>query len=92
MPERTAVVASASDLHPRPATLSAKPTAELDVEVTIARVGTSADEAIDTSSTMSHITLGAGNGDNVVLNAEGPGAKEALDKLATLVETDLDAV
>jgi phosphocarrier protein HPr len=36
------------------------------------------------------MTLGASHGDTVVLRAEGPGSEEALDKLVTLVETDLD--
>ncbi len=46
---------------------------------------------MDASSILSLMTLGAGNGDTVVLRAEGAGAEEALDKLAALVETDLDA-
>ncbi|MDP5226802.1 MULTISPECIES: HPr family phosphocarrier protein [Arthrobacter] len=92
MPERKAVVASASGLHARPAALFAEAAGDLDVEVTIALDGTPEDEAMDASSILSLMTLGAGNGDTVVLRAEGPGADEALDKLAALVETDLDAV
>ncbi|MFJ3957248.1 HPr family phosphocarrier protein [Arthrobacter sp. NPDC090010] len=91
MPERTAVVASASGLHARPAAIFAEAASELDVEVTIAMAGEPEDEAMDASSILSLMTLGAANGDTVVLRAEGPGAEEALDKLAALVETDLDA-
>ncbi|MGO4454844.1 HPr family phosphocarrier protein, partial [Arthrobacter sp. RAF14] len=74
MPERTAVVASASGLHARPAAIFAEAAAELDVEVTIALDGTPEDEAMDASSILSLMTLGAGNGDTVILRAEGPGA------------------
>ncbi|WP_138418794.1 HPr family phosphocarrier protein [Sinomonas gamaensis] len=91
MPERTAVVASASGLHARPAAIFAEAAAELDLEVTIAMHGAPEDEALDASSILSLMTLGAGNGDKVVLRAEGPGAEDALARLAALVESDLDA-
>ncbi|HKU12681.1 MAG TPA: HPr family phosphocarrier protein [Sinomonas sp.] len=91
MPERTAVVASASGLHARPAAIFADAAAQLDVDVTIAMHGTPEDEAFDASSILSLMTLGAANGDTVVLRAEGPGAQDALDKLAGLLESDLDA-
>ncbi|MBX7445945.1 MULTISPECIES: HPr family phosphocarrier protein [unclassified Arthrobacter] len=91
MPERTSVIASSSGLHARPAAIFADAAAGLDVEVTIALAGTPEDEALDASSILSLMTLGAGNGDTVVLRAEGPGAEAALEKLAVLLETDLDA-
>lgn len=90
MSERKAIVASASGLHARPAALFAQAAAELDIEVTIALDRTPEDEALDAASILSLMTLGAGNGDTVVLRADGPGAENALDKLAALVETDLD--
>lgn len=90
MPERKAIVASASGLHARPAALFAQAAADLDIEVTIALDGTPESEAMDASSVLSLMTLGAGNGDTVVLRAEGPGADDALDMLAVLVEADLD--
>jgi hypothetical protein len=43
MPERKAVVASASGLHARPAALFAEAAAELDVEVTISLDGAPTD-------------------------------------------------
>ena len=91
MPERTAVVASASGLHARPAAIFAEAAARLDSDVTIAMHGAPEDEALDASSILSLMTLGARNGDTVVLRAEGPGAQDALDRLAALVESDLDA-
>lgn len=90
MPERKAVVACASGLHARPAAIFAEAAADLDVEVTIALDGSAEDEAMDASSILSLMTLGAGYGHTVVLRAEGPGSEEALDKLAALIETNLD--
>lgn len=90
MPERKAIVASVSGLHARPAALFAEAAAELDLEVTIALDGTPEDAAMDASSVLSLMTLGLGYGDAVVLRAEGSGADDALDKLAALVETNLD--
>jgi phosphocarrier protein HPr len=91
MPERTTVIASRSGLHARPAAIFADAAAATDVDVTIALAGTPEDEALDASSILSLMTLGAANGDAVVLRAEGAGAEEALEKLALLLATDLDA-
>jgi phosphocarrier protein len=92
MPERTATIASSSGLHARPAALFAEAAGDVGVEVTIAREGEPADEALDASSILSLMTLGASQGDVVVLRAEGDGADAALDSLVKLLETDLDAV
>lgn len=91
MSERRAVVASSSGLHARPAAVFTEAAAELDVDVTIALAGSKENEAVAASSILSVMALGAGSGDTLVLRAEGPKAQEALDKLAKLIETDLDA-
>ncbi|MFE4835897.1 HPr family phosphocarrier protein [Arthrobacter sp. NPDC056691] len=91
MTERTAVVASRSGLHARPAAIFADAAAQLDIDVTIALRGTRADEALDASSILSLMTLGAAYGDTVVLRADDACAGDALEKLAVLLETDLDA-
>ncbi|OFI39274.1 phosphotransferase [Arthrobacter sp. SW1] len=91
MTERTATIASRVGLHARPAAIFAEAAAELDLEVTIARQGEPADEAMDAASILSLMSLGAAQGDVVVLRAEGTGADEALDKLVKILETDHDA-
>ncbi|WP_426301714.1 HPr family phosphocarrier protein [Arthrobacter sp. R-11] len=91
MPERTATIASRVGLHARPAAIFAEAAGELDLEVTIARQGEPADEAMDAASILSLMSLGAAQGDVVVLRAEGTGADEALDKLVKILETDHDA-
>lgn len=92
MPERTATIASRSGLHARPAAIFAEAAGDQPVDVTIAKAGTPAEDAVDASSILSLMTLGAEKGEVVVLRAEGDGADTALDALVTLLETDLDAV
>jgi phosphocarrier protein HPr len=91
MSERTATIASRVGLHARPAAIFAEAAGELPVEVTIALAGAPEDEAMDASSILSLMSLGAEHGAQVVLRAEGAGADEALDALVKVLETDHDA-
>lgn len=91
MAERKAIIGSRVGLHARPAAIFAEAAAELPVEVTIALEGEPADEAMDASSILSLMGLGAEHGATVVLRAEGEGAEAALDQLVTILETDHDA-
>ncbi|MCU1573857.1 MAG: phosphotransferase [Micrococcaceae bacterium] len=91
MPERTATIASRVGLHARPAAIFVEAAAELPVEVTIAREGEPVEDALDASSILSLMGLGAEHGDVVVLRAEGEGADEALETLVRILETDHDA-
>ena len=90
--ERKATIASRVGLHARPAAIFAEAAGKATIEVTIALDGESADDAMDASSILSLMSLGASNGDVVVLRADGPGAAETLDALVAILETDLDAV
>ncbi|GAB3560598.1 HPr family phosphocarrier protein [Spelaeicoccus albus] len=94
MPERTATVASTVGLHARPAAALVEAAAQQPVTVMIARDGVGPDggrgEAVDASSILSLMTLGAEYGSVVVLTAEGDGAEAALDVLAAVIETNLD--
>jgi len=90
--ERKATIASRVGLHARPAAIFAEAAGKATIEVTIALDGESADDAMDASSILSLMSLGAANGDVVVLRADGPGAAETLDALVAILETDLDAV
>ncbi|MCU1519369.1 MAG: HPr family phosphocarrier protein [Pseudarthrobacter sp.] len=91
MTERTATIASRVGLHARPAAIFAEAAGDLGVDVTIARAGEPADEAMDAASILSLMSLGATCGDVVVLRADGAGAEEALDALVGILETDHDA-
>jgi phosphocarrier protein len=88
MAQRTVAVASRSGLHARPAALFTQAAAAAGIPVTIAKPG---GPAVDAASILFVMTLGAGNGQEVVLTAEGPEADRVLDELVTLLATDLDA-
>ncbi|TFD45753.1 HPr family phosphocarrier protein [Cryobacterium sp. TMT1-2-1] len=99
MHERKAVIASRVGLHARPAGIFAEAVGELTIEVPIALEDNAAEDAMDASSILSLMSLGAANSDIVILRAEaegegegeGEGAVAALGALITLLETDLDA-
>ncbi|MGL3804758.1 HPr family phosphocarrier protein [Paeniglutamicibacter sp. R2-26] len=91
MAERTATIASRVGLHARPAAIFAEAAAEAPLEVTIALEGEPAEDALDASSILSLMGLGAEHGTKVVLRAEGEGADEVLETLARVLETDHDA-
>ncbi|WP_134738681.1 HPr family phosphocarrier protein [Nocardioides sp. 503] len=85
MPTKSVKVGSAVGLHARPAAIISEAAGDLDSEVTI---GIPGDEAVDASSALLLMTLGAGNGDTV----EVSGDDEAdVETIAALVEKDLDA-
>ncbi|MEO3890987.1 HPr family phosphocarrier protein [Nonomuraea sp. KC401] len=87
MAQRTVAVASASGLHARPAKLFVQAAAKLGVPVTV-RLG---EKSVPAKSMLGVLSLGAVRGSEVTLEAEGPGAEEALDSLAALLSRDLDA-
>jgi phosphocarrier protein HPr len=91
MSERNATIASRVGLHARPAAIFAEAVGNLPIEVTIALEGDPADDAMDASSILSLMSLGAGHGQVVVLRAEGDGAEKALEGLVAILETDHDA-
>ncbi|GAB2770362.1 HPr family phosphocarrier protein [Amycolatopsis magusensis] len=88
MPERRVKVASKVGLHARPAALVAKAAAAQPVAVSIAKDGGT---PVPAGSVLSLMTLGAAHGDEVVITAEGEGAEAAIDAVAELIESDLDA-
>ena len=88
MHERRTTIGSRVGLHARPAATFARAAAEAGMPVTIA----AGDRGpVPAASMLSVMTLGAEFGQEVVLAADGPGAEEALDALAALLASDLDA-
>jgi phosphocarrier protein HPr len=87
MPQRTVTVASRHGLHARPAALFVKAAAAQPVPVRIAVPG---GRAADARSILAVLALGADHGAQVVLEAEGEGAEQALDALAALLAEDAD--
>ena len=85
MPSKTVIVGSAVGLHARPAAIISEAAGDLDTDVTLAVPG---GEPVDASSALLIMTLGAAKGDTVEVTGTDQGA---VDKIAELVEQDLDA-
>lgn len=83
---RTVKVGSRVGLHARPASLVAQAAAEQPAVVHIAKDG----DPVDARSMLSLIALGAEQGDEVTLSAEGDGAEASVEAIATLILSDLD--
>ena len=85
MPERTVRLPNPTGLHARPAKLFAKTAAGMDAEVTVGKDG----NEVNAGSVLSVLTLDCHQGDEITIRAEGPGAQQAVDELAELVESGL---
>jgi phosphocarrier protein HPr len=85
MPSKSVVVGSAVGLHARPAAIISEAAGELDSEVLIGLPGS---DPVDASSSLMIMTLGAGNGDTVVVSGQD---QVAVETIVALVEKDLDA-
>jgi phosphocarrier protein len=87
MAQREVIVGSRIGLHARPAALFVKAATEQAVRITI-RKGEGA--PVDARSILRVLALGAKNGETVILEADGDGAAEALEAVATVVAEDHD--
>ncbi|GAD86852.1 HPr family phosphocarrier protein [Nocardia asteroides] len=85
MPSTTVTVGSSVGLHARPAALIAEAVGAAGIPVTIALAG---GDPVDAGSALMIMTLGAGQGAEVVLTSDD---QPTLDKIAELVASDLDA-
>lgn len=85
MPSTTVTVGSAVGLHARPAAIIAEAVADSGVDVTLEVDG---EEAVDGGSALMIMTLGATKGTEVTVTSDD---QATLDKIAALVESDLDA-
>ena len=88
MVEHRVVIGSSVGLHARPAALFVQAAGRQPVSVTIGKDGV---EPVDARSILMVLGLDAKNGDEVVLSASGDGADAAIEELAALLATDLDA-
>jgi len=88
MATRIVTIASSVGLHARPASLFVQAATATGLDIEIGREG---EDAVDASSILGVMALGAKHGEQVVLTAEGEGAEEALESLVALLSRDLDA-
>ncbi|MQA32896.1 HPr family phosphocarrier protein [Modestobacter roseus] len=85
MPSKTVTVGSAVGLHARPAALIAEAVTKSGVPVTLAGPG---GNPVDAGSPLMIMTLGAKQGTEVTVSSDD---EAVLDRIAGMVESDLDA-
>ncbi len=85
---RTVRIGSSHGLHARPAKLFAQAAKDSGLPVTIAK---DSGTPVNAASILGVIALAVEYGDYVTLTAEGDGAEDILDSLATILTTDQDA-
>ena len=88
MASKTVRVGSSVGLHARPASIIADAAAEFDEDIFLALVGEEDDDETDAASSLMIMALGAEQGDEVTVTSENA---EAVEKIAALIEQDLDA-
>lgn len=85
MASKTVTVGSAVGLHARPAAVIAAAAGEVEADVQIVLAG---GDPVDASSSLMIMTLGAEQGAEVTVTSDD---EAAVEKVAALVEQDLDA-
>jgi len=83
--ERTITLASKSGLHARPAAVFVKKAKTFHSQITLSKN----DKTVNGTSILAVITLGAKQGEQVILKVNGEDAETAIDQLAALLEEDL---
>jgi phosphocarrier protein len=85
MAERIITVASKSGLHARPAAIFVQKAKSFQSQIALIKDT----KTVNGKSILSVISLGATQGEQVTLQANGEDAEIALEQLATLLEKDL---
>jgi phosphotransferase system HPr (HPr) family protein len=84
--ERTVTVGGKLGLHARPAAIFVQNAKIFQSQITLSKN----DKTVNAISILSDLSLGAEQGDQVILRANGDDAQSAVNKLASLIETDLE--
>ena len=82
MPERTVTVTHKVGLHARPASVFVQTASKFASDISVSCEGRTA----NAKSILTVLTLGAHQGAEITISAEGEDAEEALDTLVALVE------
>lgn len=85
MASKTVIVGSSVGLHARPASIIAEAASEYDDEILLSVPG---EDPVDAGSSLLIMTLGAEKGASVTVESDNA---EAVEKIAALIESDLDA-
>ncbi len=82
--ERTVVINNPQGLHARPAEMFARLASQFESEIRVSRDH----QPVDAKSILHVLTLGAAQGTELTLSAEGADAQDALEALVRLVDSD----
>jgi phosphocarrier protein len=83
--EHTITLASKSGLHARPAAIFVQKAKAFRSQITLSKN----DKTVNGKSILSVLTLGAEQGDQIILKVNGEDANAAIDQLTALLEEDL---
>jgi len=83
--ERTVTIGSKLGLHARPAAVFVQNAKGFQSQIKLSKN----DKIVNAKSILSVLALGAEQGDQVILQADGNDAEPAVSKLASLLEGDL---
>ncbi len=84
MAEKKTTVGPEEGLHARPAAEFVKKAKQFDAEITVAK----GEREVNAKSSMKVMTLGAKQGEELVIRAEGDDAEEAVEALVELISQD----
>lgn len=87
MPEIELTIVNEVGLHARPASLFVQTASRFDSQIEV-HFGS---RTVNAKSILEILTLGAGEGSEIVVSAEGKDADQALNSLRLLVESDFSA-
>ena len=82
--QTTLVINSPQGLHMRPAELLSRLASQFESDVELVRD----DLSVDAKSIIHMMTLGASQGTELVVQAKGPDAQQAIEAITRLVESD----
>ena len=85
--ENRVVINNPQGLHARPAEMLARLAMQFESEVELVRD----DQIVDAKSILHLLTLGAAQGTEVVLQARGSDAQEAIEAITRLVQSDFES-
>jgi len=84
---RIVVITNEQGLHARPAQLMARLALQFESIIDLVRDS----QRVDAKSILHMLTLGADQGTELIIEAKGPDAEEALDALVRLVESEFES-
>ncbi|QEG33301.1 HPr family phosphocarrier protein [Bythopirellula goksoeyrii] len=84
---RIVVITNEQGLHARPAQLMARLALQFESIIDLVRDN----QRVDAKSILHMLTLGADQGTELIIEAKGPDAEEALDALVRLVESEFES-